>query len=64
VRQALGTEPPAGLASLGPADRARLAGLIEDCAERESKALDTAIEGGLSHLPRLLRAAVRSILFG
>lgn len=48
---------------LDPADRDRLAALVEGATARQSEALDDAIDGGLGHIPRFLRGPVRAVLF-
>lgn len=48
---------------LAAADADRLARLVDDATARQSKALDAAIDGGLRHLPRLLRGPVKAVLF-
>jgi hypothetical protein len=56
---------PADLAAsfgLDPGDAERLAALIVDARDRQARALDQAIEGGLRHIPHLLRGAVKAVL--
>ncbi|MGH9184953.1 MAG: hypothetical protein ACRD0U_03905 [Acidimicrobiales bacterium] len=48
---------------LKAADADRLARLIEDSRTRQGQQLDAAIEGGLAHIPRLLRGTVKAVLF-
>ena len=55
-----GPVDPAGLTD---ADRERLAGLVGDARRRQAEALDRAIDGGLRHIPRLLRGTVKALLF-
>ncbi len=50
-------------ADLAPADAERLAGLVADAIARQAKALDDAIDGGMGHIPRLLRGPVKAVLF-
>lgn len=50
-------------ADLAPADVERLAGLVADATARQAKALDDAIDGGMGHIPRLLRGPVKAVLF-
>ncbi len=50
-------------ADLAPADAERLAALVAEATARQSEALDAAIDGGMRHIPRLLRGPVRSVLF-
>lgn len=54
---------PRLIADLAPADAERLAGLIADATARQAKALDEAIDGGMGHIPRLLRGPVKAVLF-
>lgn len=49
--------------ALSPPDADRLDALVADAVTRQRVALDRAIDGGLHHLPRLLRAPVRKVLF-
>lgn len=42
---------------------ARLATLIAESRDRQSAALDQAIDDGLRNLPRLLRGPVKKVLF-
>ncbi len=50
-------------ADLAPADAERLAGLVADAIACQAKALDDAIDGGMGHIPRLLRGPVKAVLF-
>lgn len=55
---------PADLpAGLDPAAADRLLALVADATARQSKALDAAIDGGMRHIPRLLRGPVKAVLF-
>jgi hypothetical protein len=51
------------LSGLPDAKAERLADLIEESLARQSAELDRAVDQGLAHLPRLLRAAVKAVLF-
>jgi hypothetical protein len=62
LADALGGPVPK-IAGLTAAQARRLAALVEDATARQAASLDRAIEGGLSHIPRLLRGAVKSVLF-
>ena len=59
----LGGTVPDGVKNLDEADRERLRALLDRAAAAQKKALDTAIEGGLNHIPRPLRGVVRRALF-
>jgi hypothetical protein len=54
---------PLVAADLEPDDATRLAALLADAVTRQSRALDDAINGGMRHLPRLLRGPVKAVLF-
>jgi hypothetical protein len=60
---ALGDEPPAGLAQLDDHSLRHLAELITRARANQHRRLDDAIDGGLSHIPRLLRRPIRDMLF-
>lgn len=55
--------PPGVLAALDEQSQQRLADLIAGAVHHQGRALDEAIEGGLRHIPRPLRAVVRRALF-
>jgi hypothetical protein len=57
------TRPANPSADLDPADAERLAALVAEATARQSKALDDAIDGGMGHIPRLLRGPVKAVLF-
>lgn len=48
---------------LSASDAERLAALFVDARARQSQALGDAIQGGLGHIPRLLRGPVKAALF-
>ena len=52
-----------GIDGLSAADAARLVALILDATDRQARALDDAIDGGMGHIPRLLRGPVKAVLF-
>ncbi len=54
---------PIKIKGLAAADAARLAEMVDDAKVRQQQALDDAIDGGLGHIPRLLRGPVRKVLF-
>ena len=59
----LGLADPTPLASLAPDELAWLRAAVRDAREREHAALTAAVDQALEHVPRLLRGAVRRILF-
>lgn len=61
--EALHSDDPVAVPGLEKADRARLAVLVTEARARQRAALDDAIEGGLGHLPRLVRGSVKAMLF-
>jgi hypothetical protein len=56
-------DPPAWLARLGPAQRAGLVAAIRELRVRRRVELGQAIDRALEQVPRLLRAALRKVLF-
>lgn len=48
---------------LSDSDAERLAELIADAKERQARALREAINGGMGHIPRLLRGPIKALLF-
>ena len=48
---------------LSAADAERLAALIADAKDRQARALREAIDGGMGHIPRLLRGPIKALLF-
>jgi len=48
---------------LSAADAERLAALIADAKERQARALRGAIDGGMGHIPRILRGPIKALLF-
>jgi hypothetical protein len=57
------TEPPSWLARLTPAARAELLLAIRALRDRRRDELRQAIDRALEQVPRLLRAALRKVLF-
>ncbi|NMN94806.1 hypothetical protein [Antrihabitans stalactiti] len=51
------------LGEISTADLAKFADLYERARDAREKDLNTAIDGGLGVLPRLLRPVVRKVLF-
>ncbi len=62
LRSALDRKPPAGLDTLEPAELAKLATLLTEAKQRQKSQVDAALTESLSHVPLLLRGAVRKIL--
>ncbi|MDX1510572.1 MAG: hypothetical protein R3249_04445 [Nitriliruptorales bacterium] len=63
LADALGGTVPDGVKALDEADQDRLRALLVRAGDSQRAALDAAIEGGLNHIPRALRAVVRRALF-
>lgn len=55
---------PDGLSTLTDEELTDLADLLHDMKQRQSQALDVAIEETLGIVPRLVRGPVRKVLFG
>jgi hypothetical protein len=64
LRAALDGLEPEGFEALEDGQLALLAEAIERAREEHDRALDEATEESLSHVPRLLRPAVRRIVGG
>lgn len=60
----LGARPPDGLQALAADDLRALTALLRTAKERQSTALDAAVEEALEIVPRMVRGPVRKILFG
>ena len=60
----LGARPPDGRQELSAADLRALTTLLRSAKERQSEALDGAVEEALEIVPRMVRGPVRKILFG
>ena len=60
----LGASPPSGFDDLSAAELTKLGDLLQQAREQQSAALQEALEGGLRFLPRLVRGAVKRVLFG
>ena len=56
------SEAAASLARLDGADRERLAGLLQTARREQGRMIAEASEEALSHVPALLRPAVRKLL--
>ena len=63
LRQRLGGADLAALKALDEADIARLSGLMDSAQSHQAQALQKASEQALTHIPALLRGAVRKLLF-
>lgn len=63
LRKVIGGAPPPDVAALDAASQAELAELIAASRQRQQQQLGKALEDALGHLPRLLRAPVRRVLF-
>jgi hypothetical protein len=48
---------------LSAADAEQLAALIADAKDRQARALRDAIDGGMGHIPKLLRGPIKALLF-
>ncbi len=60
----LGGRAPDGVGTLTDEELADLADRLRATKERQSEALEAAIEEALEIVPRLLRGSVRRVLFG
>ncbi|WP_183095995.1 hypothetical protein [Nocardioides stalactiti] len=54
---------PPGLAALGEDQQVFLAEAIEAARVRQAEALEAATENGLGFVPKLLRPAIKKVLF-
>ncbi len=61
---ALGGPVPAGLEALSKAQAEKLAAALQAAQAAQRQALKNSSEAALSHVPMLLRGAVRKVLFG
>ncbi len=61
---ALGAPLPAGLEALNKLQLDQLSAALSSAKSRQRAALTQSTEAALSHVPLLLRAAVRKVLFG
>lgn len=62
LRSALDRAPPEGLDGLDADQLAELAKLLADAKRKQKADVDEALTASLSHVPMLLRGAVRKIL--
>lgn len=64
LEAALGAAPARGVEALDDAELDQLAALVEDARAAHVQVLRDASDEALSHVPRLLRPAVRRVLGG
>lgn len=64
LSDALGAPLPPGLEGLKKPELEKLAAALAAAKTRQRKALEGSAEAALSHVPMLLRGAVRKVLFG
>lgn len=64
VRDALRTEPPAGIAALPDETLVDLAGLVRNARRSQAEQLAAAFEATLKHVPFPVRGIVRKVLVG
>jgi hypothetical protein len=62
LRDALGGEPPPGVAALPAEELARLAADVRHARADQSRALHAATERGMQRVPWVLRGAVRRVV--
>lgn len=62
LRAALDRAPPQGLDGLDASQVAELAQLLTEAKRKQKADVDAALTASLSHVPLLLRGAVRKIL--
>lgn len=62
LEAALERQPPAGLDALDARELGKLARLLSDAKRTQKSQVDAALTESLSHVPLLLRGAVRKIL--
>lgn len=64
LAEALGSSLPAGLEGLSKPQLETLAAAFASAKTQQRSALEQSTEAALSHVPFLLRGAVRKVLFG
>lgn len=64
LERELGGRVPDGLSTLKDDELTHLAELLRAAKQRQSQALETAIEEALGIVPRIVRGSVRKVLFG
>ena len=64
LRAELGHPLPEGLDALDDAELRELAAQLREARERQSAAVDDAIDAALMHLPAIIRDPARAILLG
>ena len=60
----LGARPPAGVAALPDADRARLVAIIRAARRNQAADLEASFHATVKHIPFPLRGVVRKALLG
>jgi hypothetical protein len=63
LRHELGGEPPPAIAALDDAQLEVLTTALRAARIHQAQALEAATESGLGFIPRLLRGAVKKVLF-
>jgi len=63
ISEALGVPDAAWAAALSPDDAQALLVVIRGARDRQRLALKQSIEEALTHVPRVLRGALRAVLF-
>lgn len=64
LERELGDKIPDGLSTLTDEELSHFADLLRDTKQRQSQALESAIEDALGIVPRIVRGSVRKVLFG
>lgn len=64
LEQLLGAAPPAGVAALPDADRARLVTVIRAARHKQAADLEASFHATLKHIPFPLRGVVKKVLLG
>lgn len=64
LSEELGVRAPERLSELNEAELSLLTEAVKRLKKRQDVELNSALENALSHVPALLRGAVRKILFG
>jgi hypothetical protein len=64
LRAELGADPPPAVAALAPAHLEALTAALAAARAHQAAALADAMDSGLGFVPRLLRGAVKKVLFG
>jgi len=64
LERELGGRPPDGLSALSDADLRAFAEVLHEARNRQSAALESAVEEALEIVPRMARGTVHKALFG